>query len=241
MTEHDPAPDPRLDPPRSMATYAVRAPLVRWLREQAKAAHESLGPYRVLDVGCGERPYEPLFEPYASAYTGVDPVENPRADLRASAEDLPLEDGCTDVVLCLQVLEHVDDPRAVVRELARVTAPGGRVLLTTHGVMVYHPNPVDRWRWTHDGLEHLLDEAGPWESVRVEPASGTTACLAMLSAIYLGHVLKRVRLSGLTGPLTAGLNRLAEELDRRGPLADHTRPGTLVANYHVIAIKGTDT
>ena len=43
-----------------------------------------------------------------------------------------------DVVLCA-VLEHVDDPAAVVRELSRVTGPGGRVLASTHGVMLYHP------------------------------------------------------------------------------------------------------
>ena len=57
--------DPRLDPPRSMPTYAVRAPLVAWLREEALAAHADLGRYRVLDVGCGERPYEPVFTPFA--------------------------------------------------------------------------------------------------------------------------------------------------------------------------------
>ena len=36
-----------------MPTYAVRAPLVRWLRDEARRAHEELGRYRVLDVGCG--------------------------------------------------------------------------------------------------------------------------------------------------------------------------------------------
>jgi SAM-dependent methyltransferase len=220
-----------------MPTYAVRAPLVAWLREEALAAHEDLGRYRVLDVGCGERPYEPVFTPFASSYTGVDPVENPRADLRAAAEELPLDDESADVTLCIQVLEHVDDPGAVVRELARVTAPGGRVLLSTHGVMVYHPNPVDRWRWTHEGLERLFEEAGPWETVRVTPSSGTAACLAMLSSIYMGHVLKRLHLGRLGGPLVAGLNSAAAAVDRRAPLLAGTRPGTLAANYHVVAVR----
>lgn len=230
-------PDARLDPPLSMPTYAVRAPLVAWLRGEAAAAHDALGAYRVLDVGCGERPYEPLFTPFAASYTGVDPVENPRADLRAAAEELPLPDASADVTLCIQVLEHVEDPQAVVRELARVTAPGGRVLLSTHGVMVYHPNPVDRWRWTHEGLERLFEQAGPWARLTVAPSSGTTACLAMLVAIYTGHVLKRARLSRLAGPLTAILNRVARSLDGRAPLLAGTRPGTIAANYHVVAVK----
>jgi SAM-dependent methyltransferase len=220
-----------------MPTYAVRAPLAQWLRDEARAAHDALGDYRVLDVGCGERPYEPLFSAYASAYTGVDPVDNPRADLRAAAEELPLEDGSADVTLCIQVLEHVDDPQAVVRELARVTAPGGRVLLSTHGVMVYHPAPVDRWRWTHEGLEQLFAQTGPWSRVAVTPASGTAACLGMLCAIYAGHVLKRARLGRLAGPVASVLNRGARMLDRRSPLLSGTRPGTLTANYHVLAVK----
>jgi SAM-dependent methyltransferase len=220
-----------------MATYAVRAPLVAWLRDEAAAAHAAHGAYRVLDVGCGVRPYEPLFAPFVAAYTGVDPVDNPHADVRAPAEDLPLPDASADVTLCLQVLEHVDDPQAVVRELARVTAPGGRVLLSTHGVMVYHPNPVDRWRWTHEGLERLFEQAGPWARLHVAPSSGTTACLAMLCAIYAGHVLKRIRLGRLAGPVASVLNRVARALDRRSPSLAGVRPGTLAANYHVVAVK----
>lgn len=231
------SPDPRLDPTLSMPTYAVRAPLAAWLRSEAREAHAELGPYRVLDVGCGERPYEPLFAPYTASYTGVDPVDNPRADLKAAAEELPLADGSVDVALCIQVLEHVDDPQAVVRELARVTAGGGRVLLSTHGVMVYHPNPVDRWRWTHEGLERLFEQAGPWARLSVTPASGTTACIAMLASIYVEHVLRRARLGKLAGPLVSGLNRAARALDRRSPLLAGTRPGTLAANYHVVAVK----
>ena len=154
--------DARLDPPPSMPTYAVRAPLQRWLGEEARRAHTDLGPYRLLDVGCGEMPYRPLFSPYVSSYVGVDPVANPLADLEGPIEALPVEDGAFDVVLCAQVLEHVDDPGAGVRELYRVTAPGGRVLLSTHGAMVYHPSPVDLWRWTHAGLERLFGASGDW-------------------------------------------------------------------------------
>ena len=45
-----------------------------------------------------------------------------------------MDDGAFDVVLCTQVLEHVEDPAQAVRELHRVTSPGGRVLASTHGV-----------------------------------------------------------------------------------------------------------
>jgi SAM-dependent methyltransferase len=227
--------DRRLDPPRSMPTYAVRAPLVRWLAEEARRAHADLGRYRVLDVGCGQKPYLPLFEPFADEYVGVDPVENPVADLRGSVEDLPVEDDRYDVVVCSQVLEHCDDPAQAVRELRRVTAPGGRVLATTHGVHVYHPSPTDFWRWTHAGLERLFRTNADWASVTVTPASGTTACLGMLMSVYFDLALRRSRVGPLARPLVTAINTIAEAVDRRFARLREPAPGTIFANYHVLA------
>ena len=135
------------------------------------------------------------------------------------------------------MLEHVDDPAQGVRELSRVTRPGGRVLLSTHGTIVYHPNPVDLWRWTHEGLRRLFEESGTWRSVTVTPGSGTASSLAMLNAIYLEHVLRRTPLRPIRGVVVAGLNRAARALDRRSATLREPRPGTLAANYHVVAEK----
>jgi SAM-dependent methyltransferase len=218
-----------------MTTYAVRAPLVRWLEEEAARAAADLGPYRLLDVGCGEMPYLGLFEAHASEIVGMDTVANPRATLHGPIEAIPAPDAAFDVVLCAQVLEHVDDPARAVRELHRVTRPGGRVLLSTHGTMVYHPNPVDLWRWTGAGLERLFRENGAWGSVTVSAGSGTASSLAMLNAIYLEHVLRRTPLRSVRGPVVAVLNRVARALDRRVTLLHEERPGTIAVNYHVVA------
>ena len=123
----------------------------------------------------------------------------------------------------------------VVRELHRVTAPGGRVLLSTHGTMVYHPNPVDLWRWTHAGLERLFEQNGEWASVRVSPGSGSTACVAMLISIYLEHIFRRAHAGRLARPFVSALNRSAAAIDRRSALLREPRPGTIAANYHVVA------
>jgi SAM-dependent methyltransferase len=228
-------PDPQFDPPRSHPTYAVRKPLLEFLRAQAVDANGTFGRYRVLDVGCGRKFYEPLFAPYATSYVGVDPVDNPKADLKGSVEDLPVEDGSFDVVLCIQVLEHCDDPLKAVSELRRVTAPGGRVLATTHGTMPYHPSPTDHWRWTHTGLEKLFVENGAWESVRVTPSSGTTACLGMLISIYLDLVFRRVRLGVAARPLVAAINTVAMGVDGHSKNLSEPGHSSLFANFHVVA------
>jgi SAM-dependent methyltransferase len=208
---------------------------VRWLRDEARRAREDLGPYRVLDVGCGVKPYQPLFAPFAATYVGVDPVESPHTELLGSIEDLPAEDGSFDVVLCNQVLEHCDNPMRAVAELRRVTAPGGRVLVSTHGVMAYHPSPSDYWRWTHAGLEKLFAENGAWASVRVTPASGTTACLGMIVSIYLDLAFRRLRLGAVVRPLIAVINTVAGAIDGHSSSLREPGPGTLFANFHVVA------
>ena len=182
----------RREPRLSSPTWAVRAPLARWLHEQANVM-ERAGGYRVLDVGCGPKPYYPFFAGRATEYVGVDIVEHPAADLVGRVEDLPVEDASFDVVLCTQVLEHCDDPRRAVAELRRVTAPGGRVLASTHGVQVYHPSPQDYWRWTHGGLRRLFEEGADWASVEVVPGAGTATCLAMLLGTYVEIALRRPR------------------------------------------------
>lgn len=224
----------RRTPPRTSPTYAVRAPLAAWLREEARLAAGAYGRYRVLDVGCGVKPYYPFFEPYAAEYVGVD-VGNPAADLEGEAESLPVPDGRFQLVLCTQVLEHARDPAAVVRELRRAVAPGGRVLASTHGVQVYHPNPDDLWRWTHAGLLRLFGDNADWRTVTVSPGSGTAACVGMVLSIYLDLLFRRAHLGVVARALVSTVNRAAEAIDGRSARLREPGPGALFANYHVAA------
>jgi SAM-dependent methyltransferase len=219
----------RLDPRRSSVQYAVRKPLLDWLRSTDVAG------MRVLDVGCGDRPYEQLLSG-AAEIVGFDVPGNPHADLHGSIDAIPVEDASFDVVLCLQVLEHVPDPAAAVRELRRVVRPGGRVLLSTHGIYPFHPNPDDLWRWTHDGLDRLFRDNGDWSSVVVHPGAGTAATVAMLVAHLTDLLFKRAHVRALGVPLVAGLNVAGEALDRAVPLLREPVPGSLNANYHVEAV-----
>ena len=221
--------DDRLRPRRTSVQYAVRRPLLDWLRAQDVAG------LRVLDVGCGDRPYERLLAG-AAEIVGFDVPGNPHADLHGSIEALPVEDATFDVVLCLQALEHVPDPAAAVRELRRVVRPGGRVLLSTHGIYPFHPNPDDLWRWTHDGLRRLFSDNGDWSSVAVRPGAGTAATVSMLNAHVIDLLFKRAGVRILGAPLVATLNTVGELLDRRVPLLREPVTGALNANYHVEAV-----
>ena len=208
----------------------MRSALARWLQAQADELRQRR-PLRVLDVGCGVKPYYPLFASIASAYVGVDVVENAYADLVGPAEALPVEDASFDLVLCTQVLEHTDDPAQAVRELHRVTAPGGRMLASTHGVQWYHPSPNDHWRWTHTGLGLLFERSGEWSALSIEPGAGSASGLAMLIGNYVDAALRGT----IVGQGAVWLlNRAGAALDRYPPLGD-MRQGSLIPNYHVVA------
>lgn len=230
-----PSPEKR-QAPKSRPNYAVRAPLLAWLRAEGERSFREHGKtLRVLDVGCGDKPYYPYFADAAATYVGVDVVPGPQVDLVGGVEALPVPDASFDLVLCTQVLEHVDSPARAIAELRRVTAPGGRVLLSTHGVQVYHPSPGDYWRWTRTGLEKAFRENGSWAEVTVRPGSGTAACVALLLGYYIKLLLEKARVGFLSRPLVLALNTIAETLDRRTATLGGIGPGTLHANYHVVA------
>jgi SAM-dependent methyltransferase len=225
----------RRNPPRSSPTFLLRAPLSAWLRAEARRAAGRYGTCRVLDVGCGVKPYYPFFRDAASEYVGVDVVENPAADVHGSVEALPVPDASFDIVLCTQVLEHTLDPAQAVRELRRVVAPGGRVLASTHGVEVYHPSPEDNWRWTHTGLERLFRTSAEWSAVTVTPVGGASTCLGKLSATYFDLLARRLHVAPLGKVGVWVINGLAPFVDRHVAILREARPGALFVNYHVVA------
>jgi 2-polyprenyl-3-methyl-5-hydroxy-6-metoxy-1,4-benzoquinol methylase len=92
----------------------------------------------LVDVGCGGgRLWQHLRGRYARCvgvdlirYEGLpDEVEFRRAEL--NREPVPLPDDCADAVVAVETIEHLENPRAFVRELARLVRPGGWVVVTT--------------------------------------------------------------------------------------------------------------
>jgi SAM-dependent methyltransferase len=191
----------------------------------------------LLDVGCGERPYDHIFQPYVSRAVGLDVVPGPKVDFVAPADQLPFRDGSFDCVTCTQVLEHTPHPAAVVSEAYRVLRKGGVAFISTHGTARYHPNPEDYWRWTHAGLCELFTSAAAWSHVAVYPNGGTAAALLYLVAHEYHAAARRLRLLPVALGLTITFNAIAWRLDRTLMRLRPTRPPALAPNYLVVAIR----
>lgn len=118
---------------RVMGPYSVQ--LARLFADRAAVGSGQC----VLDIGCGPGALttELVGRVGAVAVSAVDPTQafvevarerNPGVDVRrASAEQLPFEDGVFDVTLAQLVVHFMADPAAGLREMRRVTRPGGTV------------------------------------------------------------------------------------------------------------------
>ena len=115
----------------------------------------------LIDYGCGNMPYRPIFAPHVTRYLGCDFHGNDLAEAQLTAKgELPCERGSADVVLSSQVLEHCESPSGYLRKCRRVLRDNGLLILSTHGVWRYHRDPHDFWRWTSEGLRMQIEGQG---------------------------------------------------------------------------------
>src|SRR3954471_567260 len=128
---------------------------------------------RLLDVGCGEKPYAPLFRDLVDEHVGVDHPESIHplraVDVLATAYDIPLEDASFDTVLMTEVLEHLEEPARAIAEARRLLRTGGKLILSTPFMWPLHEEPRDFFRYSPHGLRHLLQG---FEPVTITPVAG---------------------------------------------------------------------
>ena len=117
---------------------------------------------RVLELGSYGNNVRDELSRLGYHVTGIDMRPGPAVALAADVTlGLPSEmRGTFDAVLCLEVLEHVYDPRAAVLSAARALRPGGQMILSAPSPgYPYHEAPVDVWRFTEADFRDLLATA----------------------------------------------------------------------------------
>lgn len=125
----------------------------------------------VLDIGCGTGAIMDFVRSKGYTVEGVDMSEDALQYCRKKnltvhhgvAEKLPLENNSFDVVIASDVLEHITDDVAVVREVARVLKPGGIFIITVpaHQLLFsYHDHALHHVRrYSKEGLRRVLTTA----------------------------------------------------------------------------------
>jgi SAM-dependent methyltransferase len=183
--------------------------LVALLAQVAPRAHG-----RLLDVGCGQKPYEHLFRPYVSEYVGIEheatfeatnaSQNEKKPDFYYDGKRLPFDDGSFDTVLNVQVLEHTPHPGLLVQEMGRVLKPGGTLLLSAPFQFRLHEQPHDYFRYSPHGLRTLCEAAG-LELVETLSQGSLWSVLAHKLNSYLAFRVARI------GGLAQAMGKLSHE------------------------------
>ena len=190
----------------------------------------------LLDVGSGLGPFDRLCDDLRLRIVRLDAqARNTRVDIIGDVQNMiQVADESFATVLCSQVIEHVPDPPAALREMARVLEPGGVLILSAPHLSLLHEVPNDYWRFTRYGLEQLLRKAS-LEVLSVEPTAGIFG--------FAGHLFSLAWM--MTAGAVPGFRRAAwrlntavmvgllGRLDRRFGAA-----GVLPCDYVAVARKG---
>lgn len=136
----------------------------RLLRFVQRAASSTSAGQRVIDVGAGELKYKAYFAhcQYVSndLCIGDDDWSYAGIDIVSSAYDISVESDSFDVVLCIQVLEHLDSPDRAFEEFRRILKPGGYAYVSAPLLAGEHQQPHDFFRFTRYGLTSIGERNG---------------------------------------------------------------------------------
>ncbi len=119
------------------------------------------GGLRVLqDRGNRYNPDREWIRPFLSQvdYKILDPVPDFKPDIIGDIHKLPLESNSVDALICIAVLEHVENPIQSVAEMHRVLKPGGYCFIYVPFLFYYHAEQgyyKDYWRFTKDAMQYL--------------------------------------------------------------------------------------
>lgn len=138
---------------------------------------------RLIDIGCGTKPYKDILDEVITEYVGLDHLESlhglDSVDLIGTAYSIPADDESFDSVLCTEVMEHLEEPAKALIECWRVLKPGGYAMFTSPFIWHLHEEPRDFFRYSKHGLEYLYVNNG-FDVVEIAPLNGFWATFGQL-------------------------------------------------------------
>jgi ubiquinone/menaquinone biosynthesis C-methylase UbiE len=176
---------------------------------------------RLIDIGCGTKPYKDLLNPLVTEHIGIDLEETihdrSNIDLLGAAYTLPFDDGSFDSAICTAVLEHLEEPEAALRECFRILLRGGYCIYTVPFIWHIHEEPRDFFRFSKYGLKYLFEKVG-FEIIDIEPLSGFWVTFGQLFVYNIYRLnrgpLRWLHIIDFVGLIIQSISYLLEKIDK---------------------------
>lgn len=208
---------------RVMRDYSAKIWLICYLTDSKYEDYLSKGYIkgRLLDIGCGAKPYTELFAAHVTEHVGFDHQQTPYyhrpIDVFATAYNIPFKDESFDSGICNAVLEHLEEPLAALTECYRVLKPGGMVVFSVPFIWHLHEEPRDFFRFSKHGLRYLLEKTG-FEIVELKALSGFWITSGQMFVYYLYRFrrgpLRWLRIIDILGIIIQVFVYFLERIDR---------------------------
>jgi len=176
---------------------------------------------RLIDIGCGKKPYKKLLAPYVKEHVGVDHEktlhDRSQIDLFGTAYDIPAENESFDSALCTAVLEHLEEPEAALCECFRVLNPGGYAIYSIPFIWHLHEEPRDFYRFSKYGIKYLFEKAG-FEIVEIKALSGFWVTFGQLFVYNIYRLnrgpLRWLHIVDIVGLIVQGISYGLDKIDK---------------------------
>lgn len=176
---------------------------------------------RMIDIGCGTKPYAAMLSPYVTEHIGIDHEgslhSKDNVNLIGTAYKIPVSDQSFNSALCTAVLEHLEEPEQALRECHRVLKSGGVAIYSVPFIWHLHEEPRDFYRFSKYGLEYIFNKTG-FEIIELEALSGFWVTFGQLFVYNLYRLnrgpLRWFRIIDAIGLMIQGMAYLLDRLDR---------------------------
>jgi SAM-dependent methyltransferase len=172
--------------------YLMRKRLIQAIKEISPMVKG-----KVMDLGCGSKPYRNLFT--CDEYIGVDfenpghPHLNEQIDVFYDGKHLPFDNDSFDVIFSSEVFEHVFNLHELLLEIRRVLKPGGKLIFTCPFAFPEHEQPNDFARYTSFAIHELMRNIN-FTVVQLIKSGNTVEAIGQLKIIYAHlHVVSKFK------------------------------------------------
>ncbi|MEW6085426.1 MAG: class I SAM-dependent methyltransferase [Chloroflexota bacterium] len=176
---------------------------------------------RLVDIGCGTKPYEKLLAPFVEEHIGVDHEatlhDKSNVNLWGTAYNIPVEDEFFDSAICTAVLEHLEEPENALRECFRILKPNGHAIYSIPFIWHLHEEPRDFYRYSKYGIRYLFEKTG-FQIVELIALSGFWVTFGQLF-VYNIYRFKRgplmwIPIIDAIGLVIQGISYLLDKIDK---------------------------